>query len=98
MPLPYSGTRLRLQPIETTFGAGIEDVSAANAYADMVFEDNDVIFTRGYDSILAPLAKGLDIRLNTPVNRIACKDEGVEVNELAADYAAQRKQFNQTRL
>lgn len=73
--------------LEFDFGAGIEDVSAANAYADMVFEDNDVIFTRGYDSILAPLAKGLDIRLNTPVNRIACKDEGVEVNELAADYA-----------
>ncbi|MTI03387.1 NAD(P)/FAD-dependent oxidoreductase [Roseibium sp. RKSG952] len=73
--------------VEFDIGAGIEDISAANAFADTAFEGDDVIFTEGYDTILAPLMSGLDIRLSTPVNRIAYGDDGVIVNGIPADYA-----------
>lgn len=73
--------------IEFDVGAGIEDISAANAFSDTAFDGDDVIFTEGYDSILAPLIEGLDIRLNTPVRRISYNESGVTVNELTADYA-----------
>lgn len=48
---------------EFDIGAGIEDISAANAFSDREFKGEDVIFTEGYDTILAPLSDGLDIRL-----------------------------------
>ncbi len=73
--------------VEFDFGAAIEDVSAANAFADTAFDGADVIFAEGYDTILAPLVEGLDIRLNTPVTQIDYGDDGVVVNGITADYA-----------
>ena len=72
--------------LEFDIGAGIDDISAANAFADTAFEGEDVIFTQGYDTILAPLTTGLDLRLNTPIRRIEYHDSGVLVNDVAADY------------
>ncbi|WP_343561395.1 flavin monoamine oxidase family protein [Kiloniella sp. b19] len=72
---------------EFDIGAAAEDVSAANSHADEVFEGEDVILTEGYDSILAPLARGLDIRLNSPVSRVSWNDRGITVDTLSADYA-----------
>ena len=51
----------------------------------------DAVLPGGYDAILAPLARGLDIRLSTPVTRIARHATGVTVNagrgSLKADFA-----------
>lgn len=71
---------------EFSIGAGIEDISVANGFADSAFEGADVIFTEGYDRILAPLTEGLDIRLNTPVSRIRYDAMGVSVDNMWADY------------
>jgi monoamine oxidase len=71
---------------EFDLGADIEDISAANAYYDEEFDGQDVIFTQGYAPILAPLAEGLDIRLNAPVSRISYGEDGVEVDGIQADY------------
>tara|TARA_R110000824_G_scaffold390760_4_gene587617 strand:+ start:36990 stop:38336 length:1347 start_codon:yes stop_codon:yes gene_type:complete len=71
---------------EFDIGAGIEDISAANAFLDKAFDGADVILTQGYDTILAPLADGIDIRLNTRVSRISYGDDGVDVDGVVADY------------
>jgi monoamine oxidase len=72
---------------EFSIGAGIGDISAANGFESSKFDGADVIFTEGYDSIIAPLAAGLDIRLNTSVSKIWYDDEGVEVDGEWADFA-----------
>ncbi|WP_166415528.1 flavin monoamine oxidase family protein [Cochlodiniinecator piscidefendens] len=71
---------------EFDIGAGIEDISAANAFADTAFDGEDVILTGGYDTILAPLIDGLDIRLNSAVSQISYGEDGVEVDGIHADY------------
>lgn len=57
--------------VEFDLGASLEQVSAALAFEDEAFPDEDVILPEGYDRIVAALAEGLDIRLNHPVDRIA---------------------------
>jgi monoamine oxidase len=71
---------------EFSIGAGIGDISAANGFESSSFDGADVILTEGYDSIIAPLAAGLDIRLNTSVSNIWYDDDGVEVDGEPADY------------
>ncbi len=73
--------------IEFDLGAGIEEISAAHAFADDKYRGEDVILPKGYDGILTPLVEGLDIRLNTPVSRVFYGDEGVLVEGEHADYA-----------
>jgi monoamine oxidase len=79
---------------EFDIGAGIEDISAAHALSDEAFIGKDVIFTKGYDTILAPLYEGLDIRLNAPVSKISYHNEGVTVDGMAADYVVCSVPFN----
>ncbi|MEC9267408.1 MAG: FAD-dependent oxidoreductase [Alphaproteobacteria bacterium] len=76
---------------EFSKGAPIEDLSAVYHDDDEVFDLPDVVVANGYDSILKPIADGLDIRLSTPVRSIWYdEDEGVEVTTdqgaIAADY------------
>lgn len=71
---------------EFSIGAGIGDISAANGFESSSFDGADVILTEGYDSIIAPLAAGLDIRLNASVSEIWYDDDGVEVDGEPADY------------
>ncbi len=73
---------------EFDIGASIDKISARNAYADLVFPKDDVILPEGYDQILAPLAEGLDIRLNRPVKRVEFDEDedGVYVDGEWADY------------
>jgi monoamine oxidase len=51
-------------------GGPLDQLSAYYFDEDEAYPGNDVIFSQGYDQILSPLAKGLDIRLNHPVDRI----------------------------
>lgn len=75
---------------EFSLGAPIEDLSAAWFNRADVFPGDDVVVTTGYDRILGPLAKGLDIRLSTPVTAIRYTDDGVTVETsagtLTGDY------------
>ncbi|MFK7745597.1 MAG: flavin monoamine oxidase family protein, partial [Roseobacter sp.] len=71
---------------EFDIGAGIADISAGNGFESKTFLGADVVFTEGYDAIIAPLAEGLNIRLNTPVTEIWYDDGEVEVNGMSADY------------
>ncbi|MFT6694995.1 MAG: monoamine oxidase [Paracoccaceae bacterium] len=51
-------------------GGPLEKLSAYYFDEDDAFAGADVVLTTGYDEILKPLAKGLDIRLNQPVTRV----------------------------
>ena len=72
---------------EFSVGGGIGDISAANGFETRAFPGADVILTEGYDKIFAPLASGLDIRLNAPVSQINYDADGVTVAGERADYA-----------
>lgn len=76
---------------EFSKGGPLEDLSAVLFDDDEAFPGADVIVTTGYDKILGPLAKGLDIRLSTPVTSIAHGGSGVTVatpaGPVEADYA-----------
>jgi monoamine oxidase len=52
------------------------------------FDGEDVLFPGGYDRVFASLLAGLDIRLNTPVQRVAVSDAGVQVTADALVYEA----------
>ena len=56
--------------LEFSIGAGISDISAANGFETRSFDGADVILTEGYDSIIAPLAAGLNIQLNTSASKV----------------------------
>ena len=72
-------------------GAPAERISAYWFDEDGALDGPDAVLPGGYDAILAPLARGLDIRLSTPVTRIARHATGVTVNagrgSLKADFA-----------
>lgn len=72
-------------------GAPADRISAYWFDEDGGFDGPDVVLPGGYDTILAPLARGLDIRLATPVESIARNAAGVSVatvrGVLTADFA-----------
>lgn len=73
-------------------GGPLEALSAYYFDEDDAFDGADVVVTTGYDKILAPLAKDLDIRLGSPVSAVAYdEDDGVAVTaggqRFEADYA-----------
>lgn len=51
-------------------GGPLEKLSAYYFDEDDAFDGADVVLTTGYDKILQPLARGLDIRLNQPVDLV----------------------------
>ena len=65
--------------IENDVGAPLDAISALHFDGDTAFDGPDVLVKGGYDTLLAPLAKGLDIRLGETVNRIATGKDGVTV-------------------
>lgn len=74
-------------------GERIEEVSALAALAEIHETSNgsgDFRILDGYDHLIAHLAQGLDIRLDTPVNRIEWSAAGVKVHTTADVYEAQQ--------
>lgn len=56
---------------------------------DEAYDGADVILTGGYDGIVGPVARGLDIRLGEPVRRVSWSaGEGGEVRTDAGTYTA----------
>lgn len=69
-------------------GAAADAISAFWFDEDGAFDGPEVVLPGGYDAILAPLAKGLDIRLKAPVTRVAHSAEGVTVYSPAGTFEA----------
>lgn len=65
--------------IENDVGAPLDAISALHFDADKAFDGPDVLVKQGYDTLLKPLAKGLDIRLGETVSRIVTGKDGVTV-------------------
>jgi len=75
---------------EFSKGGAIEKLSALYYDADKAFSGDDVVVTTGYDKILGPLSKNLDIRLSIKTTNINYDGEGVIIDTdqgpLKADY------------
>lgn len=90
------GGKLKSDPIlgwmtsaytEFSTGGPIEKLSAYYFDEDGVYPGEDVVLTRGYDSIVRHLARDLDIRLNSRVSAISYeKGEGALVSTDAGDF------------
>ena len=68
-------------------GGPIEKLSAFYHDEGDLFSGKDVILPHGYDPILKPLAKDLDIRLNQPVVKISYGGDGVTVSTREKNYS-----------
>ncbi|WP_417410321.1 flavin monoamine oxidase family protein [Hoeflea sp.] len=74
---------------EFSTGGPIDTLSAYYFDEDGVYPGDDVILTRGYDSIISQMAGTLDIRLNTRVQAVAYeKGDGAVVSTDAGDFEA----------
>jgi monoamine oxidase len=70
-------------------GGPLDQLSAFYFDEDEAFDGPDVVLTTGYDQILKPMAAGLDIRLDAPVDRVEYKDgEGATVYVGDDEYEA----------
>lgn len=69
-------------------GAPADAISAYWFDEDSAFEGPEVVLPGGYDAILAPLAKGLDIRLKAPVSRVLRTASGAVVESAAGRFDA----------
>lgn len=65
--------------IEQEYATDRSDLALAALYEGNIFGGGDAIFPSGYDQIAHGLAKGLDIRLSTPVNAVSHGTGGVSV-------------------
>lgn len=63
---------------EEQYGAWWEDLDAHGLDDDQI-EGEEVVFPDGYDALPFALAEGLDVRLSTPVTRVAWGAAGVTV-------------------
>ncbi len=68
---------------EQEYSGSARELSARWTGADEAFGGGDVLFPGGYDQLTDHLARGLDIRLNSPVAHVRWDRPGVEV-ELAS--------------
>jgi len=74
---------------EFSTGGPIDKLSAYYFDEDGVYPGDDVILTRGYESIIRQMAADLDIRLNTRVQAVAYeKGDGAVVSTNAGDFEA----------
>ena len=77
--------------LEFDTGGWLEALSARHYFNGEKYPGKDVMLPGGYKVIPELLAKGLDIRLNSPVTSVKHNDTGVVVNvggaSFAADYA-----------
>lgn len=74
--------------IEHEFAGSADQLSAWWLDDDAGFAGDDVLFPNGYDWLTTYLAQGLDVRLNTIVDRIAYGGDGVTVTAGDATFRA----------
>lgn len=74
--------------IEHEYAADVDALSAWWFDDADAFDGEDVLFPGGYDQIAALLARGVEVRLNHIVSRIAYDDKGVLVTTNQGDFRA----------
>ena len=84
---PFS-TYLLTSTLEFDTGGWLEALSARNYFNGSKYPGKDVLFPAGYKAIPELLARGLDIRLNSPVTNISHTDTGATVTAGGATYTA----------
>lgn len=73
---------------EFSTGGSIAKISALLHDDGKVFDGDDVVVTTGYDELLKPLAKGLDIKLSTVVSEISYTDTDSNVKTNNGNFDA----------
>lgn len=80
-----------LDELEQEYAGAASELSARWFDADATLVGPDLLLPDGYVGLLAPLARGLDVRLGQPVRSLGWDDAGVVVRtdtaELRADHA-----------
>lgn len=76
--------------LEFDTGGDINQLSSIGFADDEMFSGDDVIITNGYDKVTDYLAKGLDIRLNTRVNRIDYSGKTITIEINNGSYQAEK--------
>lgn len=76
--------------LEFDTGADIEKLSSKYFYDDKAFKGNDIIVTNGYDKLIDFLSNGIQVKLDSRVNKIDYSKDKICVqtdqNEYYADY------------
>lgn len=65
--------------IETTYGANLSRMSLRWLHEDDEYKGANVLVRSGYDALANELARGLDIRLRSPVDGVSDEGTGVKV-------------------
>lgn len=73
---------------EFSTGGPLADLSASYFDEDETFGGADVIIPDGYDLVLAPLARALDVRFAHSVNRITHSGNAVQVTTSQGEFTA----------
>jgi monoamine oxidase len=73
---------------EFSTGGSIEKLSALLHDDGEAFDGPDVVVTSGYDELLKPLAKGLNIKLSTVVSEINYSDKGAIIKTNNGNFDA----------
>lgn len=81
----YARLILELYVIEVDYGGPAARTSLEIFDEDEFYGADDHLIVGGYRSLLAPLAKGLDVRLSSPVARVAYDADGVRVDTVAGE-------------
>ncbi|MBT3316090.1 MAG: FAD-dependent oxidoreductase [Anaerolineae bacterium] len=76
--------------VEHEYAADISELSLFTFDEGDEYSGEDVIFPGGYDQIIEILAKGLDIRLNETVQRVAYEEAGVSIQTNKGIYKGDR--------
>ncbi len=84
---PFS-TYLLTSTLEFDTGGWLEGLSARGYYNGSKFPGKDVLFPGGYKVIPELLARGLDVKLNSPVTSVTHTDTGVTVVAGGASFTA----------
>lgn len=65
--------------IENEYATTADTISFENWDTESLFHGDDLLLPGGYDQLLKPLAKGLDIQFHSPVAEIAHSRDGVNI-------------------
>lgn len=81
---------MQVSAIEHEYAADTAELSLQHWDAGEELAGGDVLFPQGYDQVLAPLARGLDIRLGQVVERVVLGQAGVTVHTGQGRFSAPR--------
>ncbi len=81
----YARLILEQYVLEVDYGGPADRTSLAIFDEEEFYGDDDHLIVGGYRSLLAPLAEGLDVRLATPIVRVAHDAAAVQVETAAGE-------------